>query len=91
MMAKQRFAVVLRTEIDYRKPALLGDHLVVRGRLSSIDRARFWCEFDIRRADDEALLVTSRQALALVQLPAGRPLRLPEAWRRQWPHLVRGA
>ena len=30
MMEKQTFAVVLRTEIDYRKPARLGDHLLVR-------------------------------------------------------------
>ena len=89
MMEEQTFAVVLRTEIDYRKPARLGEHLVVDGRLSSIAGVRFWCDFEIRRPLEEALLVTSRQALALVQLPAGRPLRLPGAWRMQWPHLAR--
>ena len=87
MMASQQFAVVVRTEIDYRRPALLGDHLVVRGRVDALERARFWCAFEIVRPADEALLVTCRQALALVEMPKGRPLRLPAAWREQWPDL----
>ena len=64
MSQTQIYPVVVRTEIDYRKPALLGDQLIVHGRLESVDRLRFWCAFEIRRPADGALLVTSRQMLA---------------------------
>ena len=74
------FPVVTRTEIDYRKPAKLGDWLVIHGRLGEVRSARFWCEFEIRRESDRELLITCRQALALVQMPEGRPLRLPKDW-----------
>lgn len=88
MAESQRFAVVVRTEIDYRRPAVLADHVVVRGWLERMERVRFWCAFEIHRPADRALLVTCRQSLALVQLPAGRPLRLPETWRERWPELA---
>jgi len=74
------FPVVVRTEIDYKRPATLGDALLIRGRLDEMQRARFWCAFEIRRESDEALLITCRQALALVQMPGGRPMRMPKEW-----------
>lgn len=88
MEETQLFAVVTRTEIDYKKSARLGDELLVRGRLGCLSRARFWCDFSIQRPADGALIVACRQSLALVQMPAGRPQRLPEAWFMQWPHLA---
>lgn len=72
--------VVVRTEIDYKRPALLGDELLVNGRVTEVARARFWVEFEIVRPSDNLLLITCRQALALVQMPQGRPLRLPEGF-----------
>lgn len=81
MSEKQLFPVVTRTEADYRQPARLGDRLSVHGRLGEVRAARFWCEFEMRREDDDALLVTARQALALVQMPHGKPTRLPKPWR----------
>ncbi len=89
MVKTSLFPVVARTEIDYKKPALLGDRLVIDGWLDSLDRSRFWCGFEARRASDDALIVTSRQMLALVQMPAGRPVRLPANWRTRYAHLVR--
>lgn len=74
------FPVVVRTEIDYKKPALLGDWLVIRGQLAEVSRARFWCSFAMIRESDGALLVTARQALALVRMPDGKPMRLPADW-----------
>ena len=76
------FPVVVRTEIDYRKPAKLGDHLSVRGRLEEFDKVRFWCGFEIVRDADGVQLITSRQQLAMVQMPAGRPVRLPAEWAK---------
>jgi len=89
MANTQLFPVVARTEIDYKKPARLGDKLFVDGWLESLDRTRFWCAFEIRREGDDALLVASRQMLALVQMPAGRPVRLPADWQERFAHLVR--
>ncbi len=33
-----------------RKPARLGDKLVVHGRLEGVERTRFWCAFEVRAA-----------------------------------------
>lgn len=81
MAVTQLFPVVVRTEIDYLFPARLGDVLEIRGHVSSIERVKFWCEFTIVRKDAEKPLIRSRQALALVQMPQGRPQRLPAEWR----------
>ncbi len=78
------YPVVVRTEIDYRKPATLGDHLVIKGWLETLERARFWCAFEVRRAHEETILITCRQQLALVQMPQGKPLRLPEDWKEKY-------
>ena len=88
MAETQRYPVVVRTEIDYRRPARLGDQLVVEGWLDRVDRVRFWCAFEIRRPADDTLIVTCRQMLAVVQMPEGKLLRLPddwEAWRAPAP------
>lgn len=78
------FPVVTRTEIDYKKPARLGDWLLIRGRLDEITRARFWCAFEMIRESDGAILVSARQSLSLVAMPAGKPLRLPQDWQSRW-------
>lgn len=85
MAETQLFPVLTRTEIDYKRPARLGDRLVVRGQLAEVSRARFWCEFEmVREEHPDVTLVSARQALALVQMPAGKPVRLPADWVRRW-------
>jgi YbgC/YbaW family acyl-CoA thioester hydrolase len=78
------FPVLTRTEVDYKRPGKLGDWLVIRGWLSEVSRARFICEFEMRRESDGVLLVTARQGLALVQMPEGKPARLPADWLNKW-------
>ena len=34
--------VVVRTEIDYRRPARLGEHLEIHGKIAEVGRVRFW-------------------------------------------------
>lgn len=84
MAETQVYPVVVRTEIDYRKPAKLGDWLAIKGVLGEVSKARFWCSFEVIRESDGALLITAKQALALVQMPAGKPLRLPADWVQSW-------
>ena len=78
MAATQRYPVVVRTEIAYRRAAKLGDHLTVEGWLDRLDRVRFWCAFRIVQKD--VLIAECRQMLALIQMPSGEVLRLPESW-----------
>lgn len=80
MSETQVYPVVVRTEIDYRKPGRLGDVLETRGWFDGCKGVRFWCAFEMTRPEDEMVLITCRQQLALVQMPGGRPLRLPEGF-----------
>jgi len=87
MSESRQYPVVVRTEIDYKIPARLGDKLVIHGTLETVERSRFWCSFEIKRPADGALIVRSRQMLALIQMPAGRPMRLPADWSTRFAHL----
>ncbi len=82
MATDQKYPVVVRTEIDYRRPAKLGDQLVIEGWLDQLERVRFWCAFRIVRPADGTLIATCRQMLALIEMPAGKLLRLPEDWEK---------
>jgi YbgC/YbaW family acyl-CoA thioester hydrolase len=80
MAETQRYPVVVRTEIDYRRAAKLGDRLRIDGWLEELERVRFWCRFEIRRPADDSLIAQCRQMLALVQMPEAKLLRLPAEW-----------
>ena len=82
MAETQKYPVVVRTEIDYRRAAKLGDKLKIEGWLDRLERVRFWCAFKIIRAADETLIAECRQMLAIIQMPDARLLRVPEDWDR---------
>jgi YbgC/YbaW family acyl-CoA thioester hydrolase len=81
MAQKQTYPVVVRTEIDYRRAAKLGDRLVIEGWLDRVERARFWCAFRITRPQDNTLIAECRQMLALIEMATEKLLRLPEHWK----------
>ena len=80
MADTQKYPVVVRTEMDYRRAARLGDKLEITGWLDQLERVRFWCGFEIKRPNDGTLIAQCRQTLALVQMPDAKLLRLPSAW-----------
>src|ERR1051326_5203894 len=82
MSDTQKYPVVVRTEIDYRRAARLGDKLEVEGWLDRLQRVRFWCAFRITRPKDGALIADCRQTLALIQMPDAKLLPLPPAWNQ---------
>ena len=82
MATDQRYPVVVRTEIDYRRPAKLGDKLVIEGWLDQLERVRFWCGFRIVRPVDDALIADCRQMLAIIEMPSAKILRLPDDWEQ---------
>jgi len=80
--------VVARTEIDYLKPARLGDHLAVTAELIRMEKIRFFIRFEIATATQPDLIfVRCIQTMVTVQLPGGRPQRVPTAWREAYPQL----
>ena len=82
MAENQKYPVVVRTEIDYCRAAKLGDRLVVEGWLDRLERVRFWCAFRVVRPVDETLIAECRQMLAIIQMPDGKLLRVPDEWDR---------
>jgi YbgC/YbaW family acyl-CoA thioester hydrolase len=82
MAESQRYPVIVRTEIDYRRAAKLGDKLVIEGWLDRLERVRFWCAFKIIRPADEVLIAECRQMLAIIQMPEAKLLRVPDDWDR---------
>ena len=87
MATNQLFPVVLRTEIDYKRPAVLADKLLIHGWVDRVERMRFWCAFEIRRPSDGALIVQCQQVLALLRMPPGKPVPLPDDWGTRFAHL----
>ena len=80
-MAKtQKYPVVVKTEIEYRRAAKLGDRLLIDCWLDDLQRARFWCASKIMRPADESLIAECRQTCALIEMPAAKLLPLPAAW-----------
>jgi YbgC/YbaW family acyl-CoA thioester hydrolase len=83
-------AVVARTEIDYLKPARLGDSLTIRAELAALEKVRMFIRFEIVSArQPEIMFVRCVQTMVTVQLPGGRPQRVPAAWREAFPHLLK--
>jgi acyl-CoA thioester hydrolase len=81
--------VVARTEIDYLRPARLGDALLVSAEVVRLEKIRSFFQFEITSAPDPRIIfVRCLQTMVPVQLPGGRPQRLPAAWREAYPHLV---
>ena len=80
MTEEKKYPVVVRTEIDYRRAAGLGDQLAIEGWLDRVERVRFWCSFRITRPFDDGLIAECRQTLAIVEMPSAKLLRLPEEW-----------
>jgi YbgC/YbaW family acyl-CoA thioester hydrolase len=85
MARTQRYPVVVRTEIDYRRAAKLGDRLEIEGWLDQLQRARFWCAFRITRPADDEIIADCRQTMALIEMPAAKLLPLPDAWQKYRP------
>ncbi len=82
MAETKTYPVVVRTEIDYRRGAKLGDKLAVEGWLDHLERVRFWCAFRIVRPSDETLIAECRQMLAIIDMPSAKLRRLPDDWEK---------
>ena len=80
--------VVYRTEIDYVRPAKIGDDLVIEARLVKIERVRMTFEFRMLKGPEQEVMVKCRQILVPVDLKSGHPRQLPPQWAEKWPELA---
>jgi acyl-CoA thioester hydrolase len=76
------FDFVMRASaVEYHAPARFDDLLEVFVRLARIGRTSITYEHAAYRLDDDALMVTAKATLVLVDLEARRPREIPEAYR----------
>lgn len=76
--------VVLRHEIDYKTPALLGDDVLLRTWVGKATRATFERHTEIRRGSDDQLLCQARTLWVPIRSVNGKPVRVSEEIRKQF-------
>jgi acyl-CoA thioester hydrolase len=76
--------VVVRHEIDYKTPAVLGDKIVLRTWVGKATRLTFERFTEIRRDIDEQLLSKARTVWCPINAQTGRPMRVPAEVRAQF-------
>src|SRR6266566_2717786 len=76
--------VVLRHEIDYQAPAILGDEVVLRTWVGKATRLTFERFTEIRRKRDRQLLSEARTLWCPIDMQSGRPVRVPPEVRERF-------
>lgn len=80
--------VVRRHEIEYKRPAFLGDDLIARTWVGDTDGRTFERHTEIVRASDGRALVRARSLWCPVHAATGRPRRLDPAIHDRFHELV---
>jgi acyl-CoA thioester hydrolase len=75
------FWVVVRHEIDYRRPALLGDAILARTWVGGQQQRHFERHTDLLRASDGTLLAKARTLWCPMELRTGRPTTVSDEVR----------
>jgi len=80
-----RGMAVVRTVIQYLRPALLGDVVHVATWIVPVDsRLRVRRRFQIVRLADESTLARAEIEYACIELSSGRPMRWPPEFRERY-------
>lgn len=74
--------VVRSMKVDYLKPALLDDMLLVTAQVRDIGRSRVTLVQTVRRGDE--VLTDAEVHLVCVSLASFKPVSVPEVLRAQW-------
>lgn len=76
--------VVSRHEIDYKRPALLGDEVLLRTWVGSVRGVTYERHTQVHRASDGLLLAEARTLWIPINAQTRRPQRLSAALRAQF-------
>jgi acyl-CoA thioester hydrolase len=80
-----RGMAVVRTVIQYLRPALLGDVVHVATWIVPVDsRLRVRRRFQIQRLADESTLARAEIEYVCIELSSGRPMRWPPEFRERY-------
>lgn len=76
--------VVRRHEIDYHRPAMPGDRLVIRTWIGAAEGLTFERLTEVLRANDRRVLAEARTLWIPIDVRSGRPVRVSEEVRRRF-------
>ena len=74
--------VLTKTEVEYVKPAKLGDRVRVVSRLGKVGKVRFTVESEVKSAEGQ-LFCRATQELVAVDLKTGKAKGLREDWQKK--------
>ncbi len=75
--------VVRAASVEYLAPARFDDLLEIFVRVERIGRSSVTYAYAAYGVEGDVLMATSRQTAVLIDVPARRPIPVPEAFRRQ--------
>ena len=78
---KEHGFIVARVEIDYRKPALPGDRLIIRLRVDRIGQSSFAVGYEIVNAKTRELVAEAKSVQVAYDYSQGRTVPLSETLR----------
>ncbi len=74
--------VLTKTEVEYLRPAKLGERVQVISRLGEVGKVRFMVESEVRGAEGQ-VFCRAKQELVSVDLKTGKAKALREDWRKK--------
>ena len=74
--------VLTKTEVEYLRPAKLGERVQVISRLGEVGKVRFMVESEVRGAEGQ-IFCRAKQELVSVDLKTGKAKALREDWRKK--------
>jgi YbgC/YbaW family acyl-CoA thioester hydrolase len=74
--------VLTKTEVEYLRPAKLGERVRVLSRLGEVGKVRFLVESEVRGAEGQ-VFCRAKQELVSVDLKTGKAKALREDWRKK--------
>ena len=76
--------VVIRHEIDYKRPAFMGDEIVARTWVGTAKRLAFDRHTELFRADGMKLLARARTVWCPINVQSGRPTDVSDDVRKKF-------
>lgn len=75
--------VMVRTECNYRSPALLGETIAIATRVSALRNSSFTFEYRLTERRTGRLIADGLSVQACYDRKSGRTVRIPEAMRQR--------
>jgi acyl-CoA thioester hydrolase len=73
--------ILVHADIDYKKPAFLGDTLLIALSCSAVRNSSFEYTYAITREADAALIATGKTVQVCFNFVLNAPVRVPAGWR----------